>query len=272
MAKLLIGYDVEGSRFKHMDESITEKFLTKMQKVHSELDASCTLFVLGQTLELNPGAFAKIKGETIFDIQQHTYSHISLKTLLQENSKGVRFVPGASIAEIQADVARANKALRKYLGIDCLGLTGPNMYYRGLADRPDILKALHEIGIRFIRTYGRNERDYQPVSWDIQPFWYEMQGFPDMLEIPVQGWQDWLWREEHGWEKTEEFLDYLKSQIDYIVGKDFTWSLVMHDVTCLREDPEMSIVRRFLEYAQKQKVKLRSCKDFYEMECAKRTR
>jgi len=272
MAKLLIGYDVEGSRFKEIGESVTEKFLTRMQKVHSELNAPCTLFVLGQTLELNISSFKKLREEKIFDVQQHTYSHISLKTLLQENSKGVRFVPGATIAEIRSDVDRASRGLKKYLEIDCLGLTGPNMHYRGLSDRPDILKVLHEIGIRFVRTYGRNEKDYQPVSLDIQPFWYEVQGFPDMLEIPVQGWQDWLWREEHGWEKTGEFLDYLKSRVDYIVKKDLTWGLMMHDVTCLREDPEMSVVRRFLEYAQKQGVELNCCKDFYEMECAKRAR
>ena len=43
----------------------------------------------------------------------------------------------------------------------------------------------------------------------------------------------------------------------------------MHDVTCLREDPEMSVLRRFIEYAKEHGVEIMSCKGFYEAEKAK---
>ncbi len=271
MAELLIGYDIEGSRFEDIMPGITSKFLNMVHKIHIELDAPCTLFIMGKTLESHIDAFNKFCNNSIFDIQQHTYSHISLKNLV-ENGRNGRCLKGVSLEEIQDEVKKTNELLKKHLGVRCIGLTSPNGYYQGLKDRPDILGVLHRLGIRFTRTYGRNDNGYQPVPFEIQPFWYEEQGFPDMLEIPMQGWQDWLWREEYGWERTTEYLEHLKSEIDIVKAKNFTWSWVGHDVTCLRSDPEMKIVKGLIEYALSQNVDIMSCREFYEKEWRKRQR
>ena len=68
---------------------------------------------------------------------------------------------------------KTSALLAEHLGVQCIGLTGPWCYYRGLRDRPDILQVLWEEGIRFTRTDGRNERDWHPVSLDLQPYWYD---------------------------------------------------------------------------------------------------
>ena len=97
--------------------------------------------------------------------------------------------------------------LRTTLGVECIGLTGPWCYYRGLRDRPDILQVLWEEGIRFTRTDGRNERDWHPVAIDLQPYWYDALGFPEMLEIPIHGWHDCVIRGEVlGWEDLDGYV------------------------------------------------------------------
>lgn len=210
MAVLLIGYDVE-----HMDSSsgTTCKFLEVAPKLHRELSAPCTFFICGKTLEGNLDAFKKVYAEysDLIDFQQHTYSHVLLKTVFQENEDGVSLFKAGTLEKIREEVAKASALLKGAVGVDCIGLTGPYGYYRGLADRPDILNILHELGIRFTRTYARNERDWQPVSFEVQPFWYEAQGFYDILEFPVQGWQDCLMRGKLGWDNKEGYLNYLKS-------------------------------------------------------------
>ena len=95
-----------------------------------------------------------------------------------------KYVEGGSLKVIRKEVKMANNSLKKYLDVTCQGIRGPYGYYRGLSDRPHILLILHEEGIRFTSTYLRNEDDWQPVPLEAQPFWYGLQGFPDMLEIP----------------------------------------------------------------------------------------
>lgn len=260
MAKLLIGYDVEC----RWDKEITRHFMGKMLQVHGQLGAPCTLFVTGAVLERDAAAFQAASEVDWLDIQQHTYSHVLLKTVFMDNGEEVKVWPGASLDEIQEEVVKTNALFQQILGRPCIGITGPYAYYRGLGDRPDILQILREEGIRFTRTWGRNEKDWQPVPFDIQPFWYQAQGFPEMLEFPINGWQDCIWRERNGWDNREGYLEHLKSGIDTIAETDLIWSYVQHDWSSVREDPEMEITRRFLEYALEHDVEVATYTQVYE--------
>jgi hypothetical protein len=62
----LIGYDVESS-----DPAVTGAFLATARRVHEELGAPCTLFVVGRTLRQQPEAFAALVEHPLFDLQQH---------------------------------------------------------------------------------------------------------------------------------------------------------------------------------------------------------
>ena len=263
MATLLIGYDVE-VRDPSLD--ITKKFLRTAPKLHSELEAPCTFFICGQTLENNLEEFQRVKegwGD-IMDFEQHTYSHVPLKTVVEDSVRGFRVVKGGSLEQIREEVERASELLRRHLGVECIGITGPNCYYRGLMDRPDVLEVLYQAGIRFTRTYGRNEKDFQPVPFQVQPFWYEPQGFPDILECPVQGWQDCIWRGVYGWEKKDDYLKMLKDNVDHIVEHDLVWGYASHDWSSLREDPDMKIIRNLIEYAKQRGVRLMSYRQYYQ--------
>ena len=134
-------------------------------------------------------------------------------------------------------------------GADCRGLTGPYCYYRGLVDRPHILEILWEEGIRFTRTWGRNEKDWQPVELDVQPFWYAPQGFPAMLEVPIHGWQDISLRKTVGWSNYQGFLDGTFPYMDTAAQDGLVFSFCTHDHSSTREDPRMVITESVLRHA-----------------------
>jgi len=237
-----------------------------MHRVHEDLNVPCTLFICGLLLEESDvlKALQDLAGSQLFDLQQHTYSHQRLKTVLQNDGEMVTVFRGASLEEIQKEVIRTNKLFEERLGIHCRGICGPYGYYRGLMDRLDILKVLYEAGIRFTRTYLRNENDWGPLSIEVQPFTYELQGFPQILEIPSQGWQDIIYFRAHGWDKREEFLHYNKTMVDEIAQKDLVWSVCQHDWTSCQKDSEMDYTRRLLSYAQSKGITVTSHKAYYE--------
>ena len=49
-------------------------------------------------------------------------------------------------------------------------------------DLTDLLEIVHKHGFRAIRSWGRDEKDCQPTPLELKPFFYEAQGFPDILE------------------------------------------------------------------------------------------
>jgi peptidoglycan/xylan/chitin deacetylase (PgdA/CDA1 family) len=259
MATFLIGYDVE-----HQDPAITGAFLEQAVRVHTQLAAPATFFVVGRTLERNRDAFRAIVGNPLFDIQQHTYSHVLLKTVCQENDEGIRIVRGGTLPQIREEVAKTSLLLKDALGLECLGLTGPYNYYRGLADRPDILEILWECGIRYLRTYGRDAHDWQPVSLDVQPFWYEAQGFPGMLEMGITGWQDCILRKKLGWANHSGYLDAVLPNLDEIVRRDLVWSYVQHDWSSIWDDPSMRLTEALLRAVRDRGIEIIHYTAYYQ--------
>ncbi len=265
MATFLIGYDVEDP-----DPLITRAFLKRAVTVHEKLQAPATLFVVGQTLERSPEAFRNIAGHPLFDIQQHTYSHVRLKTVCQESDDGIQLFPGGTLAEIREEVAKASALLQEMLGLACIGLTGPWGYYRGLSDRPDILEILWDCGIRYARTYARDAHDWQPVPFEVQPFGYEAQGFPDLLEMPDQGWQDCLLRESLGWANLDGYLQAVEPNLDEIARRDLVWSYGQHDWSSVREDPSMHMTEALLHAAKERGIDIVHYTTFYHRWCTQR--
>jgi peptidoglycan/xylan/chitin deacetylase (PgdA/CDA1 family) len=251
---LLIGYDVEripgrvpGEKWvgRRIPEDTSRVFLGKILRLHEELKVPATIFMVGCNIAQHVPELAACRDSGWFEIAQHTWSHYPIKTVVEDIPNGV-FLPGLPVEKIEEQIARPVEELRKLLGVTCAGVTLPYCYYRGLADRPDILAFVRKHGLRYVRSYGRNERDYGPVSWDVQPFWYERQGFPEILEIPVQGWMDAQWRKEHGWENWPAYHSWLKGQISVAAERGLAWSHVQHDWTSLLEDESLEWTRRFL--------------------------
>jgi peptidoglycan/xylan/chitin deacetylase (PgdA/CDA1 family) len=260
MATLMIGYDVEA----HGNPAVTRAFLDAAFALHTELNAPCTLFLLGKVVEQNAEQLEPFVGHPLFDLQQHTYSHKLFKTVCMEDDSGkVTVYRGASLAEVEEDVARGRDVMIRLLGVDPIGVCGPYNYYRGLSDRPDILEVLHRHGIRFLRTYGRNERDYQPTPFSVQPFWYAPQGFPDMLELPIQGYQDYYLRWMVGWDDIHLYIQRLMRHVRAVAQRNLAWSYCQHDGSN-RGDPQMTIIRALIGEARNLGMDVLSHRQFYD--------
>ena len=272
MGTILIGYDTESGTVPEATMNTFKKSISAIMKVHTEFDTPATIFLVGKTLASGARYVRPLAdSDGLFDFQQHTYSHVLLKTVVVKDKNNSaysrrpheRYVEGGSLKVIRKEVKMANNALKKYLDVTCQGIRGPYGYYRGLSDRPDILLILHEEGIRFTSTYLRNEDDWQPVPLEAQPFWYELQGFPDMLEIPGQGWADCIWRDVNGWKERKKYEQYLKSTLDEVKNRNLTWGTIFHDWAIIKADPTAEIMRSFIQYAKENGIKLVSYGQFF---------
>ncbi len=265
--RLLIGYDVEcgstGLPDGLCEVDTTRRFLDAALKVHTDTNCAATIFLTGQCLERNTEAFRETVASGLFDIQQHTYSHQCLKPLMFRSvPHGVPVIgtPGLTAEQLHLEVSKTNRLIRDILGRECIGITGPAGYSLGLCDRPDLLKVLHEEGMRFIRTWGRNEAGYFSFTdkgdrhW-IEPFWLDGSGFPDMLEFPFQG-NDYNVRREIGWEKIDEYRGWFERQLEETSSQNRTWSYAIHDHSGLRGDPELHLIRELIERAQSLGIEL----------------
>ncbi|NLE37561.1 MAG: polysaccharide deacetylase family protein, partial [Pirellulaceae bacterium] len=231
-------------------------------RIHRDVGVPATLFMVGCNIEVQTRRLECCLASGYFEIAQHTWDHRPLKTVVEESPENV-FLPGLPLGEIETQLARPVELLAKRLGVRCRGVTAPYCYYRGLADRPDILEIIARCGMSYVRSYGRNSRDYFPLGLDVQPFWYARQGFPDMLETPVQGWIDAQWRREHGWSNWPAFHDYLKSQVDLVADTGCCWSLCQHDWTSILHDESLRWTQKLLEYAA-DRVRIMTHGDYYD--------
>ncbi len=200
-----------------------------------------TWYVTGRAMEREAKAFVAADRSGVVDVQAHTYDHVLLKSILLRVPKGLEihgskdffFRRGGNIEEIDRDLARCQRVYHDTLGRLARGLTGPWAYYRGLGDRPDLLEIVHSHGFQFLRTYGRNEHDGQPVEMEIQPYFYAYQGFGRMLELPIQGYQDdFYYAAFNGLPDASTYAEHLRTLADRVAKEDLVWSLCTHDHGC----------------------------------------
>ena len=79
--------------------------------------------------------------------------------------------------------------------------------YRGLRDRPDLLEVIRASGLRYVTSWGRNEDNGNPTPWEVQPFTYADEGFPEILELPFQFWLDVVWFDQYGYDTGPQLLE-----------------------------------------------------------------
>ena len=258
MATLVVGYNVEYLK----DESLTEKFLRQVRLVHQGLEAPCTLYLLGEVVKEHRAALEVLAGNPLFDLQIAVRR--PLKTVCQVVQGKTTLWRGASLGDIEEEIAETASLLKESFGLEARGLSSPLGYYRGLMDRPDVLEVLSRNGVRFCRTYGRDSSDWQPLEFSIEPFWYTSQGFSHILEFPGQGWQDSLIRPLYGWDEVAGYVDYLKGDLDETARRrDLVWSYWAHDWAAIRQDEELSIISDLLRYAREQDVEIETQQHAY---------
>jgi len=245
-SRRLLGYVV--------DEDLTRGFLQALQAALAEEEAPATLFLAGMNLERFGDAYAPIAADLRFDLQQHAYSHEPFKVIAEERDDDARtrvFRPCLPPQAVFEDVLRAERVFREVIGRRPVGLTAPFGYWRGLADQPTVLETLRDLGYLFVRSYGRTATDYQPLPVEqAQPFLYDLQGFPELMEIPIAGWHDVGFKTRFGWGEPTGFLDHVCAELERLADRDVVWSLLQHDWSSVQYDEELTVTRGILRRAR----------------------
>jgi peptidoglycan/xylan/chitin deacetylase (PgdA/CDA1 family) len=271
LGTVLIGYDTEsGSVYEASVEpaKILEKSISAIVDLHVELEVPATFFIVGKTIEMGHRTLKKLREHPdLFDLQQHTYSHLPLKSVNPDSDTAAinndTNVVGGSLRRISAEVKRTSELLRRHLDAECTGIRGPWGYYRGLLDRPDIVRLLAQNGIEFTSTYLRNRHDGFPLPLSVQPFDYSEQGSPGVVEIPSQDWIDCQWRVLYGWARTRAFARHLTRVTDRVSGSELVWGTCFHDWSVITLDPELSMMRALFTAAKDLEVDILSYKDYH---------
>lgn len=273
MGKVLIGYDTEsGSVYEASVEpsKILEKSINAIVDLHVELQVPATFFIVGKTIKMGHDTLKKLREyPDLFDLQQHTYSHLPLKSVNPDNGSAAinndTNVVGGSLEQIGKEVRRTSELLRRYLDVDCTGIRGPFGYYQGLIDRPDILSVLAENGIEFTSTYLRTKGDGFPLPMSVQPFDYGKQGWPGLVEIPSQDWIDCQWRVLYGWARTRAFASHLIGVAREISASELVWGTCFHDWSVITMDPELTVMRALFTAARDLGVDIMTYKDYHRL-------
>jgi peptidoglycan/xylan/chitin deacetylase (PgdA/CDA1 family) len=282
MATLLIGYDTESAavgeglaRFigpdvpqyrAALDPDTTRRGVALLRRLHEELEAPCTFFVCGRTLVHALDAFEPLAASPLFDIQQHTYSHVVFRDVRYqaEGAEHEAVLPETPHVALREELRLTSELIRRYLGRECIGLRTPFGYYGGLRDRPDLLEIVQETGHRFVTSWGRNEENGNPTPWETQPFAYAEEGFPDLLEIPFQFWLDGIWFDVNGYDQGAGFRRALEEAIDVVAERDLVFATAFHEWVAVEADEEgTGWIRGLIERARERGVEVTSYADYW---------
>jgi peptidoglycan/xylan/chitin deacetylase (PgdA/CDA1 family) len=281
MATLLIGYDTEAAavgeglaRFigpdvpqyrAALDPDVTRRGVGLLARLHEELEAPCTFFICGRTLLHALDAIEPLAGSDLFDIQQHTYSHVVFRDVRYhaEGAETEAVIPETPHVALREELRFTSELIRKYLGRECVGVRTPFGYYRGLRDRPDLLEIVRDTGHRFVTSWGRNEENGNPTPW-VQPFAYAEEGYADLLEIPFQFWLDGIWFDANGYGEGRGFRRALEGAVDEIAERDLVFATAFHEWCAVEANEEgTGWIRTLIEHARACGVEIMSYSDYW---------
>jgi peptidoglycan/xylan/chitin deacetylase (PgdA/CDA1 family) len=281
LATLLIGYDTESAAvgeglarfvgpdvphyYAALDPDTTRRGVALLARLHEELEAPCTFFVCGRTLLHALDAFEPLAASPLFDIQQHTYSHVVFRDVRYRagDSDVEAVLPETPHVALREELAFTSELIRRYLGRECVGLRTPFGYYRGLRDRPDLLQIVQETGHHYVTSWGRNEQNGNPTPF-VQPFPYAEEGFPGLLEIPFQFWLDGIWFDANGYGEGRAFGRALQGAVDEIAEQDLVFATAFHEWVAVEADEEgTGWIRGLIEYARERRVEVMSYSDYW---------
>ncbi len=281
MATLLIGYDTESAavgeglaRFlgpgvpqyrAALDPDSTRRGVALLARLHELLEAPCTFFVCGRTLLHALDAVEPLAGSPLFDIQQHTYSHVVFRDVRYraEGAETEAVLPETPHVALREELRFTSELIRRYLGRECIGVRTPFGYFRGLRDRPDLLRIVRETGHTFVSSWGRNEENGNPTPW-VQPFAYGEEGFPELLEIPFQFWLDGVWFDVHGYDQGAAFGRALEGAVDEIADRDLVFATAFHEWCALEANEEgTGWIRALIRHARRRGVEIMTYADYW---------
>src|SRR4029078_2600900 len=183
MATILVGYDTETAAVGEalslftespnfplyelaLDPDTCREALELLTEVHADAGVPATLFTCGRTLlhALEPVRAAKASG--LFDIQQHTYSHVPFKDIVYSPGPGlVGTIKASPTVALLEELTATSRLIEELVGNEVVGVRTPFGYYRGLRDRPDLLEVVCATGLRYVPSCVRNGQNGNSMPW-----------------------------------------------------------------------------------------------------------
>ncbi|MBF0207266.1 MAG: hypothetical protein HQK53_10300 [Oligoflexia bacterium] len=258
---LAIAYCIE----KSYEPYVISKVLDYIVELHLELKINCSLFVTGRALTTNRNDFLRLNKMPFLDIASHTFDHIGIKANLEQRKNEFNYIAPVSIKEIADDCRRFNSLYQEIFECQCLGFCAPRGFYRGLADRPDLLELLSSFYYKYIVSWTRNNLDWFPCDQSVAPFSYHYQGFSHLLEIPTHGWQDAAWIKTRPQTITTEYWSSQKNELlnSLKLPRKF-FGLVLHDWVIFEEFIDNNLIKDFYLFCLENELSVGSFKDYYD--------
>lgn len=235
----LLRYDTERG-----DPEEMKGFLEKVVEVHRSHQIPVTLFCTGKALERMETSFRsfhrEVEGDALFDIQDHSYSHV-----------GLGYERGEPVSTLKADYERSFAVHERLFGVRPIGiatcgtggkdgnvLPGYDATEKSRAE----LEMVASLGVRMINSFLIGvDRSRTFLN-------YGSLGHPEIMGFP-SGYSDtaWMLRREHG-----DPLEYLFGEIRKRARRREVMPVMLHDwVAWTRAaDRELTHVKRIADAAR----------------------
>jgi len=228
----------------------------KIVEVHRRHEMPATFFLVGRALRADADEYRRLLDDPLFEVASHTWSH----GMLRDHPLCGPALPLEAVAE---EIARGKQAVEDVFERPCLGLRPGCCFVEGLTGAPEVLKLLHEAGLKYVSSLAWGP-DYTMPALLRQPFTYEGDGFPGLWELPGHGWQENLLKDNNKWGPSRLTLwpaampeaiprDFVKTPreefdvhrlfLDKAAGDELTFvSLIWHPWSLDRFDPAMEML------------------------------
>jgi len=250
----LLRYDTEAASPTH-DMS---GFLGKIIEVHREHEIPVTLFCTGGAMDHREqefiAFFREIEDDPLFDIQDHSYSHV-----------GIGYEAGKSVEVLKANYESSfavHERLRgvRPIGISRCGTSGADGKSLSGFDATEKSRAEFEmlvgLGVRMINTF------YTGIRGSAEFMNYASLGHPEVCGFP-SGHSDtsWQYRKEFG-----DPMEHILSEVRKTAERGHHLPLMMHDWVAWNHsrDKKLSTIVDIVDCARECGFELRTHKQCYD--------
>lgn len=271
---LVLRFDTESAfvlRKEEPTEANWKKWLIEMLQAVDTItrlllkhEAPATFAVVGLLLDkAGPELSGLLKRSPLFDVQSHSYTHMGI----------CRADTDVSV-EFEEELRMTAALIEEHFGRTPVGFVAPGNFHKGIQGQKRLLEVLRRNGYRFIGTDGQGEKRLPHPAPLTQPYWYEDDGFPDLLELPLNGWhcnmlfntggQNPNWEPAPGFpdggilerlpRTPEEGFTVRKREFQYAIDRDLVYSPCMHPWSICRFDPELRHLEMLIEMARENDV------------------
>jgi len=235
----LLRYDTENKDKEHM-----AGFFEKTIEIHREHNIPATFFCTGGAIDARESQFQsfyhEVKNDPLFDIQDHSYSHI-----------GLGYEAGKPVEVLKADYEKSFAAHQRVfdkrpIGLSICGTGGADGNRLSGFDHTeksrDEFAMIADLGVQMINACLTDVRESRAFTN------YSSLGYPNIMGFP-SAYSDtsWMRRNEHG-----DPVEYILAQIDDRANTSDHMPLMLHDWVAWNHAPdkELTHVVQIVDYAR----------------------